>query len=212
MSKEQLLSSTVGCPKILCLHGFGQTISMFHERLKSTMSNNKGAQFTFVVAPHNLCNKDTEESKRVQGWWFYDKEKPLQLDWNTLIAQKHCKELLGLDASVQYLREHLEHNKYDVILGFSQGAAMLAVLNTTLDLSNMRLIFVGGFIPIKTDELSLVKSVKPQKTLHVFGEKDTVISTKYSEDLAGLYPGAEILKHRNAHVIPRLSKTQLLGK
>jgi predicted esterase len=185
--------------KFLILHGFGQDETAIKTRMKSTMSHHKNAEYHFLLAPHVL-----PDGKSL-AWFAYDEEKPTEIDWDNLIGKKECKELFGLDESLEYIVKHIALGSYDAILGFSQGAAMLALLTMHIDLSDKLLIFVGGFIPIVNFK-PLDVTLKPLQTLHVIGKKDTIVKPCFSEALASIYKDSRTLIHNNAHVIPKIPK------
>lgn len=58
-----------------------------------------------------------------RGWWFSDVKA------HSFSAQQQCEESLGLDESVTAVRETVkDQGPFDGILGFSQGAAFVAML------------------------------------------------------------------------------------
>ena len=125
--------------KIMCLHGFRQTSSnfalntaAFRKRLKQT------ATFEFIDAPHPLADPPPELqhhgplARSRLGWMV----TPTQFSSDHLTvpddadATQYQRQICGWEESLQVL-EHAFNSAdppFDGILGFSQGAAVAAVL------------------------------------------------------------------------------------
>jgi predicted esterase len=111
-------------------------------------------------------------------------------------------QLLGLRQSIQLIEDILSQNpEIEFIMGFSQGAAFLSLLcQLGIVPDDKKLIFVGGFYPLKYD--TLYQKFNHQST-HVYGEADMIILPQYSQDLAQFFNHATIITHKGKHTIPR---------
>lgn len=98
---------------------------------------------------------------------------------------------------------------FDGILGFSQGAALAALVCALGQAGDPRfplprfIILVSGFCPrglgLKEDILQGPLSVP---SLHVFGDTDRVIPSQESMQLCSRFAGAIALTHSGGHFIP----------
>ena len=146
-------------PKILCLHGGGQSVSSFRYQLLDLM--NALPEFEFVFAK-------TPEDKNV---WIRDPpggkgEPTTESDWA-------IKSHLYLDNIVS------QEGPFYAILGFSQGVAMILSYLAYLQENNSKLYFdkvilLNGYMP--TTHRSITSLINKLNTstfmLKVVGEKD----------------------------------------
>ena len=197
--------------QMLCLHGFGQNANIFNQKLASFRSKIKN-KFEFIIpqAPHLLPQTNTENTEElVYAWYYYCQQNPSQIQWDLMFDSiTDINQLYGLAQSIKLIQNILIQNpNIQYIMGFSQGAGLLSLLCKLGIISDdKKLIFVSGFYPLKYDTLS--EKFK-HKSIHVFGELDTVISPQFSQQLAQFFSNSYIIKHNGRHVIPRISLTDL---
>lgn len=131
----------------------------------------------------------------------------------------HCAALLHARASVlpsQAMREHRPH----ALLGFSQGAAAIALLLANLNrdrppwLAEQPLLFVvmaSGFLPRDPDHMELVRSHAAPATpaLVIYGAEDKLVPPERAREvydtLAGACPTEGAIQqwqHDGAHFVP----------
>lgn len=105
-----------------------------------------------------------------------------------------------------------EHGPFDGILGFSQGAALVAILcalqeqKLEADFNFRFAILVAGFRSACSQHQRFYEG--PAITipsLHVFGQDDRVIPEKMSRDLLPTFDGVQTLVHPGGHFIPAAS-------
>lgn len=131
----------------------------------------------------------------------------------------------GLDASIEQIRDYLD-TEVDVecsILGFSQGATFCHILSILAHHSKesnfaedtslapfakiKNAILVSGFSHMHQSPLaSCLKEATTKeiqlKSLHIYGEGDTSVPKRFSEDLASCFVNPEIYVHEKGHFIP----------
>lgn len=240
-SSEIKCDTGVGSSKklrILCLHGFRQNASGFKGRTAALAKKLKSlAELVFVNAPHELpfiyqptkqhnscmltplqsnpppsrCNKKYawlvarhSFGKKAGGWEKTDTPfDPLQYQQQTE----------GFDESLSYLKSVFStQGPFDGILGFSQGAAMVAYIcaqrgKLDLGLDFRFAIFCSGFpINLAGHERGSINC----PSLHVFGNDkggDRQISSNSSRDLASYFEDGcrMIIEHASGHIIPTQS-------
>ncbi|KAI5620003.1 esterase OVCA2 [Silurus asotus] len=142
-----------------------------------------------------------------RGWWFSDSQNC------TFDARQECESSLGLEQSLEAVRMAVKNlGPFDGILGFSQGAALVAMLcslqGQKLEATfNFRFaILVAGFRSACAQHQYLYKGVNVMvPSLHVFGQDDKVIPEQMSQDLLPLFQGAHVLNHQGGHFVPASS-------
>lgn len=222
--------------RILCLHGFRQNASSFKGRSASLAKKLKSiAELVFVDAPHELpfiyqscmepngsCEPSTghhapppENCKRKYAWLVApDFDGKLEADWK--IANQAFDPLQyqgqtdGFNVSLAYLKKVFsEKGPFDGILGFSQGAAMAALLCAQVaklkgEIDFRFVILCSGFaLPLADFEQQLVNF----PSLHIFGSdpgKDRQITSHTSRYLASRFEDgcSVIIEHEFGHIIP----------
>ena len=115
--------------KVLCLHGYRQNETTFRERtgaLRKLLK--KHIDFVFISAPHEIpepVNLSRPEEERERGWWFSRAGR----SYNAMDTTDFC---IGYEESLQVVKEMFEtQGPFDGLLGFSQGAAFVSLVNLT---------------------------------------------------------------------------------
>ena len=110
----------------------------------------------------------------------------------------------GWDASEEMLARLWERERFDGILGFSQGAAAAAMLCANVEHPRPKFaMIVSGFVP--RDEKAaerLLAGVKDVPSLHVFGQTDQLVVPERSRALTTLFADATVVAHDGGHMIP----------
>ncbi|KAJ3851111.1 FSH1-domain-containing protein [Lentinula lateritia] len=220
--------SSTALKRILVLHGYAQNGYIFSKRLSALRKQCKSTvEFVFVDAPHVLQPEDLFDNEPTEpeanadplkdanavlrGWWkFADKEKTIST---------------GMETSLVFLRDFLKENVddgkvFDGVFGFSQGAAMGAVLTALLEdpskFSEFLIdgkaphpqlslcICAAGFLPtfpFSTSILSPTSSLSTP-TLHICGLTDPIIPFARAKLLTEVTTNGRIEKHDGGHFVP----------
>ncbi|XP_046671596.1 esterase OVCA2 [Homalodisca vitripennis] len=207
--------------QILCLHGYHQNKDIFKKKIGSFRKPlKKYADFHFIDAPHLLNGSNSQEgtldsaylpnrSDNIctdgRGWWF---------------KQASDEKSDGLQESLNFFMRTLEENgPFDGVMGFSQGAAFLALacilLQDKLSSSSVKfVIFVAGFkshIPFHTKFYDTQTKINIP-SLHVIGDTDEVISSSRSRELLELFDNSEVVTHPGGHYVPATKDLKVLYK
>ncbi|XP_051124603.1 rhodanese-like domain-containing protein 6 [Andrographis paniculata] len=216
--------------RILCLHGFRQNASSFKGRTASLAKKLKNiAELVFVDAPHQLpfiyqpppadakstspqpppssaqCNKKFA--------WLVASEHDIDLDNRWKAAEtpfdslQYQQQTEGFQKSIEYLKTVFSQlGPFDGILGFSQGAAMAALVSAGVEkLGDFRFIILcSGFA---VDMAGHADGSIDCPSLHIFGSKegrDRQIDCQASQQLAALFreDSRVIIEHNVGHMIP----------
>ncbi|KAJ6588540.1 FSH1-domain-containing protein [Mycena capillaripes] len=209
---------------VLVLHGYSQNANIFSKRLGALRKQcGKSVDFVFVDAPIVLQPADLFGSaasaattldalgaseaigtNEARAWWT----------WNNTRS-----EALGLPQSLDVLRDVLKTRKFDGVLGFSQGAALAALLTALLERPQVYPPFlideqtphppfkfcvaVSGFrlsgTPI-ADAIYETPFTTP--TLHVIGRNDVIVIEERSHQLLKISTNARVEEHDGGHFVP----------
>ncbi|XP_019903386.1 esterase OVCA2 isoform X2 [Esox lucius] len=148
----------------------------------------------------------SDESPR--GWWFSDTQA------RSFDARQQCQASLGLEESVEAVRVAVRSmGPFDGVLGFSQGAALVAMLcslqehNQEPHLQFRFAILVAGFRSACTEHQQFYDAHAPLviPSLHVFGLEDQVIPDRLSRELLPMFQEPRVLTHPGGHFVPATS-------
>lgn len=228
--------------RILCLHGFRQNASSFKGRTASLAKKlKKIADLVFIDAPHELpyiyqppvlghhvnCvsslppNPPPPENCKKKFAWFVEPNFDGGSGANWKVADgpfdpfQYQQQTDGYDISLYHLKAVFsQEGPFDGILGFSQGAAMAALITSQQEklkgeMDFRFVILCSGFAVHIMKEMNrgLIKC----PSLHIFGDddhgKDRQIANQASKDLASLYDDgcSVIVEHDCGHIIPTRS-------
>ncbi|XP_042046123.1 rhodanese-like domain-containing protein 6 isoform X1 [Salvia splendens] len=226
--------------RILCLHGFRQNASGFKGRTASLAKKLKNfAELVFVDSPHELPfiyqapladqNHSSDSASEQKSpplnhcnrkfAWLVDADYNGKDDceWKMAKAPFDClqyqQQTEGFERSIEYLKSVFsQKGPFDGILGFSQGAAMAALVGARReelkgDMDFRFVILCSGF------SVNMTRNPEGSincPSLHIFGHKegkDRQIDCKASTHLASLFENgcAVIIEHDFGHIIPTRS-------
>ena len=247
----QAAAASQAALRVLCLHGYVQNGSLFRQRtgsLRKALAS-RVKDWVFLDAPHSAAGAFPEggshEEDRagpreagepqqqqqqppggddVRGWWTSGEntEAAAAGQW---VRPSQSRRAVGVDASLALLVETLEkEGPFDGILGFSQGAAMgallLAHVQQTLALqqdgsvSGLALprfaILVAGFVPMDDRLQSLMASSSLAGSVAVMcvsGTEDALVPPARVATLADCFGGpsssrVQVFSHPGGHGIP----------
>lgn len=116
----------------------------------------------------------------------------------------------GLEQALGTVAQALDKlGPFDGLLGFSQGAALAALVCALGQAGDLRfpiprfIILISGFCPRGLGlKEPVMQSLLSLPSLHVFGDTDRVIPSQESMELASRFPGATTLTHSGGHFVP----------
>uniref|UniRef100_A0A1A8SL86 Esterase OVCA2 n=1 Tax=Nothobranchius rachovii TaxID=451742 RepID=A0A1A8SL86_9TELE len=207
--------------RLLCVHGYRQNGKSFGEKtgaLRKLLK--KRVELVYLNAPLSVQqesagevpNKENDSvsgsgsDKDLRGWWFSD------IQAKSFNAQQQCEESLGLDESVAAVREAVKvQGPFDGILGFSQGAAFVAMLcalqekKLEPEFSFRFAVLVAGFRSACKEHQRFYDTPLQTPSLHVFGLEDKVIPDSMSRELLPCFQDSQVLIHPGGHFVPAAS-------
>ncbi|KAG8450785.1 hypothetical protein GDO86_003159 [Hymenochirus boettgeri] len=150
--------------------------------------------------PVTSCgDPDLQDSPR--GWWFSNPDKSFEAIEET----NYCS---GLEESLGTIAKAFsELGPFDGVLGFSQGAALVAILCSLKQQGDTRFQFdfallFAGFKSRSNDHNQYYDQLISVPSLHVYGETDRVIPGNMSQELASHFENPITLTHSGGHYIP----------
>ncbi|KAK9084399.1 hypothetical protein Scep_030870 [Stephania cephalantha] len=224
--------------RILCLHGFRQNASNFKGRTASFAKKLKNmVELTYIDAPHEVpflyrprsaetsddslksplqhSHPPSEGCRRKYAWLVAQKSSStMDRDWQIVDEPfdplQYQQQTDGFDESLTYLKAVFSvQGPFDGVLGFSQGAAMTALLCRQHEIPDGEISFkfailCSGFA-INSGGLKLGLLQCP--SLHIFGNgqgKDRQIGHNVSLELSSHFEpsGRMIIEHESGHIIP----------
>ncbi|XP_075417327.1 esterase OVCA2 [Tenrec ecaudatus] len=198
--------------RVLCLAGFRQSERGFREKTGALRKALRGrAELVCLSGPHPVPEAAGPEpdsgpcapEEQPRGWWFSEAAAV----FSALEEPTVCR---GLEEALETVAQAVaQQGPFDGLLGFSQGAALAALVCALGQAGDARfplprfIILISGFCPrgrgLKEHILRAPMSVP---SLHVFGDTDRVIPSHESVQLASQFPGAITLNHSGGHFIP----------
>jgi len=213
--------------RILVFPGFKQNATVSHRKLAAIQKAcGRSVEFVFLDPPHVIQPMTIKEgNSRVSSasasaydsidspglqqrtWWFWNKDETMYI--------RHLE-------AIHYVRDFLAKTEvpFHGVLGFSQGAAMAALVTIFLERPEVFpnflvdgkpshpplrfCVFISGF-RITDAGLSYIFSgdIKySTPSLHVLGRKDTVVSPTLSRTLIDVFESPCVELHDGGHIIP----------
>lgn len=214
-------------PKLLALHSFRTSAAIFEKQLKISglyrlLTEDLGAELTFVNAPHKASGpipQDVQMAFPSQD----DGENGYYEWWNATFDEEHNTwHYENCDASLEFLKGiWKEHGGFDGIIGFSQGAAITALLSAMLVIEKNEMSQEIGSVDdgkwlkppkcivcisgIKVRDARFVpyyQAISHLPSVHIFGQHDPV--KILTNKLVKCFASPVVLTHERGHVVPRL--------
>ncbi|TFK49246.1 FSH1-domain-containing protein [Heliocybe sulcata] len=208
------------------LHGYSQNANIFSKRMAAVRKSmaKDDVEFVFVDAPVVLQPADIpsnwgvplealgageasaaeeDPSLTPRGWWRANPDREI---------------VAGLDESIALLRDMLKKDRYVGIFGFSQGAAMAAIVSALLEKPEVHPPFlvdgkaphpplsfcvaVSGFRPTGALCAALFTPSYSTPTLHILGKGDIIVVEERSQGLINVSSNKRVLVHDGGHFVP----------
>ena len=171
------------------------------------------ADFVYVDGPHSAAGAFEKEEMDAGGdcgpplgWWVAGENAETAgagaaSGW---VRPSLSRQAVGVQESLESLRSAAATlGPFDVVFGFSQGAAMAALLMATTPGLARSAVLVSGFIPsdpVWADRMTAAPVAAA--VLIVGGESDKLVTLDRVDALAACFPGAEIFRHDGGHGVP----------
>ena len=183
-------------PRVLVLHGYGQTVEKFKSSSSKNIKSALGSKYEYVYlqAPNEVTNQKGEIG---YGWWTFDTT-------NDLIG---ATKYFNIANSFELIEQQAP---FVGIIGFSQGGTFASIL---CGLFTMKFCIIVGAYPAIDLRWSLYKhNYSHTKILHVYGTQDTIVLPDLSLRLYELMrydddrEHMKIVSHQGKHIFPKLTE------
>ncbi|CAN8026840.1 unnamed protein product [Ixodes persulcatus] len=195
--------------RVLCLHGYRQDGQSFKSKLGGFRKATKSVlDPVFIDAPHLIPESSNAEGNIAEpnvpggrGWWFSSSQKSFN-------AQEHTDVCVGFDDSVKAVEKACSLGPFDGILGFSQGAAMAALVLCLQSLgkltTNLKFgVLIAGFKSRSTlHDVLYTDGLVKVPTLHIVGDTDAVIPKPQAMEIVPFFKSPQVVCHPGGHFIP----------
>jgi len=207
------------------LHGYAQNATIFSKRLAAfRKACGDELELVFIDAPHIL--KPVDATDTFLSTNSLDAFGTSEIIDDPLLTPRcwWCKadtaktELGGLEDSITLLKDVLAKDHYVGVFGFSQGAAMAAVLAALLEKPHVYSPFlidgkaphppfefcvsVAGFKPPGLIRPPIFESSYSTPTLHILGRTDVVVIQERSKTLLDISSNKRVEWHDGGHFVP----------
>ncbi|GAA94108.1 uncharacterized protein L969DRAFT_93493 [Mixia osmundae IAM 14324] len=209
--------------RILCLHGYLQNGAIVSRKWGALRRELAGfAELDFVDAPHIIAKPDS--STDLSSFGAEDvgssDDDPSSVPrswWDARDGPSGRREIHGYTESLAYLHPMLIKNKYDAVIGFSQGAAMAALLTVLLHRPELEVsfaqgerippfkasIFISGFKAAYYHQEPYWTSVLTgAPTLNILGKNDWIVTADRSQPLIDAFEASRVEYHEGSHFLP----------
>eukprot|EP00112_Aurelia_sp_Birch-Aquarium-sp1_P022582 Seg641.5 transcript_id=Seg641.5/GoldUCD/mRNA.D3Y31 product="Esterase OVCA2" protein_id=Seg641.5/GoldUCD/D3Y31 len=197
--------------KVLVVHGYRQNASSSYEKTGAFRKGlKKFIELVYITAPHKIpdtSNSEEDSEKRDEyGWWFS------AADPSSFSSLQETEIDLGHEESIKLIEETFkEKGPFDGILGFSQGATIVAHICALRDQPDSPFKFrfamlCAGFKSKSPQHDKFYQNRISCPSLHIFGDSDKVIAGERSEELSRLFDNPVVLNHAGGHFLPATSK------
>ncbi|KAL2912621.1 hypothetical protein HK105_207837 [Polyrhizophydium stewartii] len=185
---------------VACLHGQGSNkIHIEHQPSAIKAALGETAEFVFIPAPH--ATKSSYLSEFYEG-----------MDWYEWLP-RNSHSASEVNALIAYAMQQLEQiGHIDVLLGFSQGAMVVELLDRLAQTSSIRRtwrlsVLCSGISLLSWQLPGLLAASTPHDvpSIHIFGtnehkEVQTQLPARYAVDKRA------VIKHAAGHDIPRVAE------
>jgi acetyl esterase/lipase len=192
--------------RILCLHGYHGNAAILREQTRSlTRGLGTWADFHYVDAP-SLAAGDF-------GWWHAIRQTSSSATGDPGVGSSNAR-YEGWYSTLEWVLGTFDREgPFDGVFGFSQGAALTALLvglrsrdpmlTTHKPLVFSFAIMVGGFWAGDPALARLYQAKQNYEipSVHIIGRSDLIVPSQNSRSIANLFRDPLVLEHDGGHVV-----------
>lgn len=191
--------------KILCVHGFRHNSEALKESMKTLIKkfSKNGIEFHFYDSPISYKSNDVNEiNNEYKQWWSATRA-------NILTLEKYDT----IDESLKHLKERWEEDKYDGILGFSQGSVLVQIFAYQIQnkiictYEPKFLILASMFAITDINHKNNYQTQLKYKTAIMAGARDTLVSMGDTLSLIKYFKNPYTIVHTGGHYVSSSSET-----
>ena len=172
--------------KTLVLHGYGQQVSEVKKKWSRIFKKIGLTDIHYLPGPLSVTNRKNDPA---QGWFLWDN--------NSVDIYKGTKYYDVID-SLHYIHDYImTHGPFDVILGYSQGGTILALLLEHFVIAVRKVLIISAYDSL--DIKWLINRTTTHSVLLVAGKNDEVVPIAHT---ICIYENAKIYIHDGTHSLP----------
>ncbi|KAF5365325.1 hypothetical protein D9758_005416 [Tetrapyrgos nigripes] len=215
--------------RVLVLHGFTQNASIFSKRLGALRKQAKDVEMVFLDGPHILEYADIPGDPTALGGASTSLEDPSLIPRAWWRWKPDSQKAEGLEETLVFLRDRLNVERFDGVMGFSQGAALAGLLSALCPHDSKQqlehperyppflvdgqpphppfkfCVAVSGFKLLDSLSHEIFSSGYSTPTLHVLGKTDIVVTEERSNMLLEVSRNQRLETHEGGHFVPTKS-------
>ncbi len=180
--------------KILVLHGFGQSTQIVQQRGKALFKHLQKLEHELTFPEGHidvqLFNQDGSIRQEGKAWFAYNKDPNIFLEE----MNQQETEWIGIEKTFQQLQSKV----FDVIIGFSQGAAVAIALAKKL--KPKKLVILSGFVRPEPTNWKLENVECP--VLMIWDPSETIVLKESLESVRNWCDNLTEMTHNKRHSIP----------
>lgn len=222
----------------MCIHGLYQSSIILSRKLLEILTYFKHNYIVNPIIPNGHLNFgiDEETGQEKRGWYEKIDYKCNSNSYNDKIKKEDCSlnneskfVYEKFEEGIQRILEEVKDNKdINCIFGFSQGGVLANVIAMMIETDNK----IASFFPnlkcliLCSSDIKTDKSISPSidkiiedfinkkhtiniPSLHVYGDKDEVISSENTIKQSYVYKNPELYNHGGKHYIGKRSVNKL---
>ncbi|TFK53922.1 hypothetical protein OE88DRAFT_1654310 [Heliocybe sulcata] len=213
--------------KVLVLHGYSQNASIFKDWFAPVQAAfaQDNLEFVFIEGARVLTQDDVPVTFTPSPDLPFVVDIPKNLDNPTLVPRAWWKsypdndDTTGLEKSIEAFRDILRNDRFEGIIGFSQGSTMSVILTALLEKPDVYPPFlvdgkaphppftfcvaISGHLPRSSLLPKLFSTPAKTRTLHIQGTSDDITPKEQNQTLVDVSSvNGKYVTHGGGHVIP----------
>lgn len=205
-------------PRILCLHGLGQSGTIFSNKIGGARRKlARHFELDFLDGPVTLPILQEQDQEEQEGEKGRGIGGPAQGGYGWWVRDERGQHV-GVEAPFEYIRKYTQgKEQYDALLGFSQGGLLATALALSGDMPTIKAVVTAGAPHVQdTFDVALARALQQSNDslpvvveqgkaipkLHFAGETDAVIPVERVERLSQEGGNGTILLHEKGHLFP----------
>mmetsp|Transcript_1686 Transcript_1686/g.3726 ORF Transcript_1686/g.3726 Transcript_1686/m.3726 type:complete len:236 (+) Transcript_1686:83-790(+) len=196
-------------PRILCLHGKFQSSSIFSNKIAGARRKlAREYDLHFLEGPIILTQNENEsnacdggdDADIPRGWWLRSDDGK-----HTMVKE-----------AFEYVIQETANEKYDAILGFSQGGTLATALALSGKMNGVRAVVTAG-APYVREAFDVATGLYSESNdnvenkylqipkLHMAGENDALVAVDSTKKLCEEGGNGKFILHEQGHLFPTRS-------
>lgn len=173
--------------KTLVLHDYGQQVNKVKKKWFHTFKKIGLTDVHYLSGPLSVINNKNETGK---GWFLWDNKNNIDI--------YKCTAYYNVDKTLNYIYNYIMvHGPFDVIVGYSQGGTILAILLERFVITVRKVIIISSHDSL--DVAWYINHTTTYSILLVAGQRDEIVPAAHT---VCMYVNAHVYMHDGTHTLP----------